>query len=389
MRNWAVLVGGAGAALAATLWAVGLTTLQPLTEPYGPWSERLAGDTTYWARDLRFAAILAVLLGLLLAARGARPMVLAAAPLAAAWVIADVLLDRADVEGRAMTLLLAAAGVLAALGLLTAVLRRPSLAGRPPSAGTPADVSPVPSESPSAGAAADRSASRGRRALILTAAIAAAVAPLAATTESPTDAESGLVAAAVGTAALLAVLAIGSALAAAPAADRRRRTTAGLLAALAAGGIVLSRALPPGDRLGPTVLLGVLLLAGVAALADRTRRDAETGSPEPVRWRRVGLAALAALVGYPLLLYGFGAVLSILPVAAALTRAAGNTAVGSAEVDLLRTAVGLLIGLVFGALLTWLTAPAAAGRAGSGPASNGPAPGAPPAGGRAGAGRTG
>ncbi|MEU7399577.1 hypothetical protein, partial [Streptomyces albogriseolus] len=57
-------------AAAVVLWAYGVTVLQPLTEPIGPWSERLPGNNAYWARDLRFMAIMAVALGLVLAGRG-------------------------------------------------------------------------------------------------------------------------------------------------------------------------------------------------------------------------------------------------------------------------------------------------------------------------------
>ncbi|MER7282143.1 hypothetical protein ABT369_47715 [Dactylosporangium sp. NPDC000244] len=50
----------------AVFWAVGLTRLQSLTEPVG---EEVASNNTYWARDLRWMAIVAVAVAFVVAAR--------------------------------------------------------------------------------------------------------------------------------------------------------------------------------------------------------------------------------------------------------------------------------------------------------------------------------
>ncbi|MEV1145777.1 hypothetical protein, partial [Micromonospora sp. NPDC049799] len=98
------------AVVAAALWAVGMTVLQPLTEPIGPWPETLPPIDTYWARDLRFAAIVAAVLGLVLAGRGDRRWSAPAVVLGGLWAAADVAVDRVDPDGAGPTVLLAAAG---------------------------------------------------------------------------------------------------------------------------------------------------------------------------------------------------------------------------------------------------------------------------------------
>ncbi|MBM0233856.1 hypothetical protein JNW91_19570 [Micromonospora sp. STR1_7] len=108
-------------AAAVLLWAVGVTVLQPLAEPIGPWSERLPGNNAYWARDLRFVTVAAIVLGLLLAGRGQPRWSGPAVVLGGLWIAADVAIDRADPAGTGSTVLLAAGGW-AVLGVLAAGL---------------------------------------------------------------------------------------------------------------------------------------------------------------------------------------------------------------------------------------------------------------------------
>jgi hypothetical protein len=92
--------------------------LQPSTEPVGPGA--IAENNTYWVRDLRFSAIIVLVLGLILAFRGhgARSGLSIAA--GAGWLVADLALDRADVAGGEAAALLAVAGcaVVVTLSLL-------------------------------------------------------------------------------------------------------------------------------------------------------------------------------------------------------------------------------------------------------------------------------
>ncbi|WCN82553.1 hypothetical protein [Micromonospora sp. LH3U1] len=311
-------------AAAVVLWAIGITVLQPLTEPIGPWSENLPGNNAYWARDLRFMAIMAVAIGLVLAGRGQLRWSQPAVVLGGCWVAADVAIDRVDPTGAEATVLLAVGGC-AVLGVLAAVLLWRERA-------TPS--------------AADRKALTGA------ACVAGVLTLVAAGMESPTDREPELNQGALATAALLVVLAVGAALAAAPARTWARCRLAAGLAVLALLGVGLVRATPPGQRLLPELALGAVLLTGVTLLAW----DWPGGRPV---WRHHALAAFAALVGpMAILLVAAIAMMVLLPIGATFTALAGNSPINSADSDLLVSLAGLLAGLGMALLLAW---PAALG----------------------------
>ncbi|MEH1165468.1 hypothetical protein V6V47_08785 [Micromonospora sp. CPCC 205539] len=304
-------------AAAVVLWAVGMTVLQPLTEPLGPWSERLPGNNAYWARDLRFTAIVAVVLGLLLAGRGRLRWSGPAVLLGGVWVAADVAIDRADPTGVRPTVLLAAGGCVA-IGVLAAGLWW-SERGTPPAT--------------------------ERRVLTGAACVAGVLTLVAAGMESPTDREPELNQGALATSALLVALTIGAALAAAPA---RTRARCGLAAGLAVASLLAVwwiRAVPPGPRLLPEVALGAVLLTGVTLLAW----DWPGGRPV---WRHHALAAVAALVApMSLLLAVVIAMIGLVPIGAQFTALAGNSPINSADSDVLLSLVGLLAGLGMALLL--------------------------------------
>ncbi|MGQ5264010.1 hypothetical protein ACTWLT_25035 [Micromonospora sp. ZYX-F-536] len=307
-------------ATAVLLWAIGMTVLQPLTEPIGPWSERLPGNNTYWARDLRFAAIVAVVLGLVLAGRGHLRWSGPAVLLGGLWVAADVAIDRADPSGAEATVLLAAGGC-AVLSAVAAVLLSRDRRVRP--------------------AAADRWALTGA------ACVAGVLAMVAAGIESPTDREPELNPAASATGALLVVLTVGAALAAAPARSRTRWLLAAGLGVAAVSGVGLVRAIPPGPRSLPQLALGAVLLTGVTLLAW----DWPGGRPA---WRHHALAALAALVGPAAMLLVVGITMMVLvPIGATFTALAGNSPINAADSDLLVSLGGVLAGLGMALLLAW------------------------------------
>ncbi|MFE9188909.1 hypothetical protein ACFYL6_04785 [Micromonospora sp. NPDC007208] len=310
-------------AAAVALWAYGMTRWQPLTEPLGPWSEHLPGNNAYWARDLRFMAIMAVPLGLVLAGRGQVRWSGPAVVLGGCWIAADVAIDRADPIGGDATVLLATAGY-AVLGVVAAMLlwweRR-----TPPTPGTPP--------------ASDR------RVLTGAACVAGVLTLVAAAMESPTDREPELNQGALATAALLVVLAVGAALAAAPA---RIRARVGLAAGLTVAGLLgvgLVRVAAPGERLLPEVALGAVLLTGVTLLAW------DWPGGRPIWWHHA-LAALIALVGPVVFLVATAVPMMImLPIGATLTELAGNSPIHAADSDLLVSLAGLLSGLGMAVLL--------------------------------------
>ncbi|WP_433316330.1 hypothetical protein ACQP0U_05515 [Micromonospora sp. CA-269861] len=304
-------------AAAVVLWAYGMTTWQPLTEPLGPWSEHLPGNNAYWARDLRFMAIMAVPLGLVLAGRGQVRWGGPAVVLGGCWIAADVAIDRADLIGSDATVLLAVGGC-AVLGVVAAILlwwdRR-----TPPAT--------------------------NRRVLTGAACVAGVLTLVAAGMESPTDREPELNQGALATAALLVALAVGAALAAAPARTRVRVGLAVGLTVVALLGVGLVRATAPGTRLLPEVALGAVLLTGVTLLAW------DWPGGRPIWWHHA-LAALIALVG-PLVFLAATAILMMImmPIGATFTSLAGNSPIHAADSDLLVSLAGLLAGLGMAVLL--------------------------------------
>ncbi|NYF57216.1 hypothetical protein [Micromonospora purpureochromogenes] len=315
--RWVRLVGLGLAGAAAVLWAVGMTVLQPLAEPLGPWSEQLPGSTTYWPRDVRFLAIAGVVLGLVLAGAGDRRWTGRAVLLGAGWVAADVAFDRADVAGVTATVLLCAVGW-TVIGLLAGVpARRQGWPGRP-------------------------AHWRRRRALGLAAAVAATLVLVAGLLDAPPGQASRLDRAAVPTGLLLLTAAVGCALAAAPS-TRGRRGWAAATATVGAVGLVALRLLPPDRRTLPLLALGTLLLTGTTLLSW----DRPGGRPA---WRRHALAGAGALVGLPMA--GFASlVVTSVPVGAVLTDWAGNLPL--ADLDRPLSLLGLLTGLLLGLVLAW------------------------------------
>ncbi|MEV0726323.1 hypothetical protein AB0I37_26515 [Micromonospora purpureochromogenes] len=106
----------------------------------------------------------------------------------------------------------------------------------------------------------------------------------------------------------------------------------------------MARAVPPGPRALPLLLLGAVLLTGITLLAS----DWPDGRPV---WRRHAVAALASsLDPYPLLLI-IVIFTMLLNIGAPFTALTGNSAINSADSDILLFLAGLLAGLVMGLLL--------------------------------------
>ena len=169
----ALALGWAG----AVLWAYSLVVLEPLTPT--------VRDDSYWARDLRWGAVLAVAASFLWLSRGRHPYAWFAPVALVVWLGADLGLDRLDL-GRGALAPVALAGV-AVVALADAVLVRSQ-------------------------------GDRGQRPLIAAAAVCAVVAPLCL----PSGAADGSPGVRTGIAALLVVVALTCALSASPASFRMR-----------------------------------------------------------------------------------------------------------------------------------------------------------------------
>ncbi|MGV9978531.1 hypothetical protein ACWDUH_12715 [Micromonospora wenchangensis] len=336
-------VGTGLAALAVPLWAVGMTRWQPLTEPVGPWSERVPEASTYWARDLRFLALMAVASGLVLAGAGRRSWLVPAVLLGGGALAADVAVDRADPTGPGATVSLVAAGWLAVGVTVLLAVRRDGATGvagphRRADAAGPGDTSGAAvvagSDRTASAAGPLRTGGRDRAVLAGVAAVAAVLALTAVLTRSPTGREPALDPAALVTALLLLAVTVAGAVAAAPARGRRRLAAAAGLAVAGGVGLPLVRLVGPPARPVPAALLGAVLLLGVTLLT----RPALPARRYPVL---VPVALLAPLALWHVALL----VSAALSPGAALTALAGNSPVGGGDPDVLPSLAGLCAGL--------------------------------------------
>ncbi len=255
------------------------------------------------------------MLAVLLAGRGGRLARSAALAVGAGWIGADLLLDRADVGGDAAAIVLTVAGGVVAAAVTVLVLRR------------------------TGGADPDR------RSLVLSGAIGAALTPLVAGIESPTDTEAALTPAALTLGALLTVLTLALALAAVPGPSTTRWVTTGAVGVVAAGGLALTRLLEPGSRLASMMLLGTALLVAVAVLTGEAPRGVTA-------WLRQLPKLLVLLVLYPaLVLFTLLVTVYLVPVPSWFTALAGSVPVNAADSDTLYALVGVATGYVIGWLL--------------------------------------
>ncbi|MEV4770144.1 hypothetical protein [Micromonospora humida] len=346
------------AALAVPLWAIGMTRWQPLTEPVGPWSERLPEASTYWARDLRFLALMAVACGLVLAGAGRRPWLTPAVLLGGGVLAADIAVDRADLTGPGATVSLVAAGWLAVGVTVLLAVRRDGATGvdgphrRTAGAGAVGAVGPdrtVPWVGP------HRTGGRDRAVLAGVAAVAAVLALTAVLTRSPTGREPALDPAALVTALLLLAVTVAGAAAAAPARGRRRLAAAVGLAVTGGIGLPLVRLVGPAGRPVPVALLGAVLLLGVTLL---------TRPALPAN--RYAVLVPVVLLAPPALWHVALLVSAVLSPGAPLTVLAGNSPVGGGGPDVLPALAGLVAGL--GTALVLARAAGVPGRPGHRPA---------------------
>ncbi|WP_144022719.1 hypothetical protein [Asanoa hainanensis] len=313
--GWRDVVAVGCAVGAAVFWGIDLAYWQPLTERSGELVLfSYAENNTYWARDLRLCAVVAIVLAVLLAGRGGRHARWTGLVVGTAWIGADLLLNRSDVRGDVAAVVLSVAAAAAALAAILVVRRR-------------------------------RGDGPEHRPLVLGAAVSAALAPLVAGIESPTDTEAALTPAAVTLGALLTVLTLGLALAAAPDLETVHWVTTGVVVVAAAGGLTLARVLEPGNQLGSMMLLGTLQLTAVALLTGAVPRGA-------LAWLRQLPKLLVPLVLYPaLVLFTVLVTVYLVPVPSWFTALGGNVPVNAADSDTLYALTGVATGLLIGWLL--------------------------------------
>ncbi|MEV0902317.1 hypothetical protein [Actinoplanes sp. NPDC049802] len=297
------------AALSAMAWAIGVTVLQPLSEPTGP--HAIGENNTYWARELRFGALIAVILVLIVVARADRRATRAVCLGGLLWLAADLGLDRID-QASGTVPLAAGAALVAVAGCAVAW----ALPGTP------------------------------RPATLLTVGAVAAVASgLVTLTESPTDTETALHVGSAAVAFLLALVAVAAGAAAGTLRGFRAATTV-------AAGVVLAAAPPLLRHLSPQPSAGRVLgvFAFTALLVAVVAELARGGGDYPL----VGAAVIAAVVlpvmWMPLMLASI-----MLRLGTPFTVLAANPPVNAADEDIVLVLLALPIGLVLGRVLRAVT----------------------------------
>ncbi|MBG0569197.1 hypothetical protein [Actinoplanes aureus] len=299
-----VLLGSAAAS--AVAWALGVTVLQPLSEPTGP--DAFAEDNTYWARELRWGALIALLLVLILLARGGRWTTWGVLVSGCAWLAVDVGLDRIDYNSDSTKLGIGAAA--AALICCAVVMVVPAV--------------PRPN------------------ALLAVAMVAAVASGMATATESPTDVEPALNTGSAAVGSLLALVAVAAAVQTAGPVDRPGVRTTVAVGILALATPWLLRHVwpqPSGARLLVTFAFAVLLVVVVVALA-KTR-------PGPRQDRySYGVVAAIAVVALPMMLWPLALLALVVQIGRPFTELAANTPIHSADADAVMIVLTIPMGLI-------------------------------------------
>ena len=292
-------------ASATIAWVFGMVVWEPVSEPARPWTSGVVGENnTYWARDLRWALIMAAVTGVIVAVGGSRWRSWAAVAGGVVWLFVDALCVRLAHERAVAPLVIAAVFLVASLWLALKPGARP-----------------------------------GRGWLVVAAYVCAALVPQAAAMQSPDDTEHDLLVGGAVTAAILLLAMITAALAAASA-RTKRRTTAAVCVAFAVGALIGPVRADDGS-VARSMTLTVVSLAGMWALTwpRPKRRDlpAYIGL-----FIGVGvLASVAVLLG--LLVTDYGA-----PVGRLFTWIAGVPAINDSDTNVIGSSVSAMMGLLFG-----------------------------------------
>ncbi|BAL89679.1 hypothetical protein AMIS_44590 [Actinoplanes missouriensis 431] len=309
-------------AASALVWAFGVTDLQPVSEPTGP--DAFGENNTYWARELRWAALIGLAVVLVVAVRGGRRATAAVLVAGGGWLAADIVVDRFDpVSGVALPALAAALLCGAAALTVPAAARRDGTA-----AGA---VHAVP----------------GRAVTFAAALVAAAAAGLVTLTESPTDVEPELMLGSALTGSLLALIAVAAGTHAAGVISRRRALVAvpaGVLAASVPWLLRYSSAQPTTGRTLGTVAFTVALVVVVVLLTGHGPRLGN-------RVQDAAVVAAITVFALPGILLPFALASAVLSVGGVFTALAGNPAVHDADSDFVGIVLAIPIGLILHLLL--------------------------------------
>ncbi|ADD41616.1 hypothetical protein [Stackebrandtia nassauensis] len=309
IRFWAGLVCAMAAAI---WWALGITVIQPMIEPL-----QTAENNTYWLRDVRWLALLVIVLAFVWSFRGDKRLSAMAAGALVVGIAVDILLDRFDDDFMTRNFDFVESSSIRWGAYLVVILV--------PGAWIRAKFQP---NRPSP------------RVSMMAAMVAAVAAGFASALESPTDREWYLAASALVLVALLTAIGVGAAHSAANRWGRYEWGLAGLAALAIVGLTVIGRL---GDPPAATALFSTLALLGTAAGAMALLATAGRWQLAPRLVIAVCLGALAVLVSVVAMI-----VMVATGVASVFTALAGNPAVNAADWDTVMTLPAVAAGLFLG-----------------------------------------
>ncbi|MFI5495202.1 hypothetical protein [Actinoplanes sp. NPDC051859] len=306
------LLLGSLAAVSAVAWTLSMTVLQPLSEPeHLP--DATAENNTYWARELRWDSLIALILVLLVYVRGDRRGTRAVLLGGGVWFVADLGVDRLNLSSGSVPL---------AIGAVVAALAWCAFAGTIP-------LVPRPGT------------------LFTGALIAAVLAGVATMTESPYDTEPELNPSSAGVGALLAVVAVVAAVRAAGTVTRLRVAVAVPVAVVAGAVPVLIRFTwqqPSGDRFLAILTFTVALAFAVVVLSGPRPRGLRG-------WLYYPAALTVTAIAIPVVWAPLAWVSIVLPVSSLFTALAGNPPVHGADTDVVYALLAVPVAVVLGRLL--------------------------------------
>ncbi|WP_433389581.1 hypothetical protein [Micromonospora sp. KLBMP9576] len=324
-KSWQTVVGALSGVIGVVAWALATAIYQPFMQPGGTWTDsstgqvfpEVAGNNTYWPRDIRQLAILLAFGGVILICRANVRGVVAGAIAMTGWLGVDIWFDRIDVAGASAVPWLAVGGIAMFSATAAVAVRVSAGQGGPPIA---------------------RHVSAGVI-VVLAAATLLVTTPWDEPVTNPdqVQVENALSMLKAGLVAMFIATAIGLVAVQLTRGGTRRVAAFIGVAALASWFATAS----PGPLM-PFGLIGMLVAAMLAVVAAR--------EVNPIRLLSVAIACCLAQLPAMIVLYIAGSA-----VGGAMTSLADNPPVNGADTDLPIAFTGLVLGLLLASISHLMT----------------------------------